>query len=152
MPILEIKLNDKMLYRVGGLLTPQIGVYVGNTQQSDIVKVSANGYRETDPHTSEHRSWPKVELTKNDEITISLVDNGEITEPSECSSFNHSSNLEDLQKRVAEMIAKHRIEGKGPHPLLDKEQLSKSPHFCSFCSKHSSEVKHLIARSIGLYL
>jgi hypothetical protein len=75
------------------------------------------------------------------------VDNGEITEPSECSTFDRSSNLEDLQRMVAEMIAQHRIEGKGLHPQLDIEKLSKSPHFCSFCSKHSSEVKHLIAGS-----
>jgi hypothetical protein len=145
MPIIEIKINGEIYCKAGGPLAPQVGVYIGNSQESKEVTLSINGYRESGPHITEHREWPKKEIENGDEVTVILKSEGEISKPEKISTFDNRPNQKKLENMIAEMIVESRLSGKGPGPVLPKDALVKSRFFCSFCAKHSSEVKTLIA-------
>ena len=145
MPLLKIKINDKTVCRAGGEMAPQIGVYVGNSRESKEARISIKGYREVGQHTTEHREWPQYELVQGDEVSVLIESEGEASEPSSCSTFDNRSNMERLDRMIVDLVAKRRLSGEGPGPVLSEEALAESQYFCSFCAKHSSEVETMIA-------
>ena len=123
---------------------PQRGVYVGNSHKSEPLYASLNAYKPLGPHDTEHHEWPNINLSVGDRVSIQVEESGEPSTPPKTRRFSTESNNRKLEESVAKLIAEARLSGHGPG-ALDPKMAEKTDYYCSFCSKHSTEVETLIS-------
>jgi hypothetical protein len=138
----KVSLNGKALCTAA--LDGQIQAFVGFGGHAGEPSVSVQGYRDIAPSKSESLEWAKKQLQAGDVVTIELVTTADSDKPRSTSIFDSSITHQELEDRIARMMAEIRLKTEGRHQQESTPSPEPSLRYCAFCGKDEHEVVKLI--------